>query len=86
MKERDAELHHELWEPYEALKAILDLTNMSQERVAAINDGLIADLLGEASKPTPPSTLSREAINLHYSIMGTSKNGWFLGRCGSLIV
>lgn len=58
-----------LWEPFEAIKTMLDLKNLSAEKIDAINESLIADLVGDQPVPPPISTRAPEAIRFYYAII-----------------
>lgn len=65
----DFERVDELWAPYEAMRPLFDIEAMPPERLAAANESMMADLLGDEAKPAPTSRLDAVTSNLMYAIM-----------------
>jgi hypothetical protein len=69
MTEIDDSQLDELWAPFEALKPFFDVRNLSPERFTAANEGIIADLVGDAPQAIPASDLDAETLALMYALI-----------------
>jgi len=65
-----SDLRKRLWAPYDSVKSVLNLNDLSEDQKKALEESIVMDLIGEEPKlPVPYRRISKSTTHLNYAII-----------------